>query len=87
MPVDSITLADGTIIEVSLSSNTAPPDSPIGTICGRAFSTWYRINGGQWLGVGLGLWTEMAVDMANNSKNLLEFENRLKIIRGGPKSE
>ncbi len=84
MPINSITLADGSIIEVTLSSSTAAPDAPIGTICGRAFSTWYRVNQGAWIGVGLGLWVEMAVDMANNSKNLMEFENKLKIVRDGP---
>ena len=79
MPIGKITLADGTIIEVTLSSSTAAPDAPIGTICGRAFSTWYRVNNGEWRGAGLGILNGVIVEMAKISKDLSEFETYLII--------
>lgn len=69
----TITLPDKNVITITLSSSTAAPDAPRGTIAGQAFTTWYRINDEPWMSLGLGLHVENASNLAKSVQNVAEF--------------
>ncbi len=81
----TVKLPNGDLVEIRLSSNTAAPDSPRGTIAGRAFSTWFRLTRDgsidPWQSFGLGCYEEELKNIAENSDTGEQFVEALELNR------
>ncbi len=79
----TVKLPNGDLVEIQLSTTTAAPDAPKGTIAGRAFSTWFRVtrdgSGDPWRYFTLGDYTEELRDIAENSDDGEQFVGALDL--------
>ncbi len=83
----TIKLSNGDTIEICLSSTTAAPGAPKGTISGRAFTTWFRITRegsiDPWRSFLFGCYEEELKNIAENSNTAEQFVEALEMENNG----